>query len=81
MKKIAVEPALQNVRNYLEENGYRTETLEPGNKNLDEYDAIVVTGMDTNFLGMQDSQTKKSVISAQGRTPEEILKEIKSRMS
>ncbi len=82
MKKVGVEKTLSNVRQYLESKDCTVETLESGNKEnrraLDKYDAIVVTGADTNLLGMQDTLTNTRVISAQGKNAEEIYNEIQA---
>lgn len=80
MTKVAIEEPLQNVKNYLEEKGYFVEDLDRKKNQLDLYDAIVVTGQDSNFLGVQDSVTHKSVITARGRTPQEIYDEIEKRI-
>lgn len=79
MTRVAIEEPLQNVKSYLEEKGYFVEDLDRKRNQLDSYDAIVVTGQDSNFLGIQDSSTTKSVISAKGRTPVEIYNEIEKR--
>jgi galactitol-specific phosphotransferase system IIB component len=79
--KIAIEPALTNVRNYLTENGFDVVTMTGQSSNaLRNYDAIVVTGLSTNLLGIEDTETKAVVINADGLSPEEVadrLNEIK----
>jgi len=42
----------------------------------EDYDAIVVTGMNNDFLGLQDTATGAPVIDATGMTPEEIHEQI-----
>lgn len=77
--KIAIEPALGNVKRYLAREGYDVEDMQPGKQpaqNLNAYDAIVVTGMNTNLLGIQDTETKAVVINADGLTPPEVAKRI-----
>ncbi|MDF2546992.1 YkuS family protein [Anaerosolibacter sp.] len=81
MKKVAVERSLGNVRNYLQEQGFTVTDLEPNNKNFQNCDAIVVSGQDSNFLGMEDAMTKAPVINAEGMTVEDIYKQLKSRLS
>ncbi|MCG8485530.1 MAG: YkuS family protein [Clostridia bacterium] len=80
MKKVAVEDTLTNVKSYLENNGYSVDYLNNSKESLDIYDAIVVSGLNNNMLGIQNSKTKSSVIVAKGRTPEEIKNELKDRM-
>lgn len=70
-RKVAVESSLSNVSNYLKSKGYDVYNLTSQN-NMNNYDAIVVTGQDKNFLGMEDTSTKSVVIDARGKTPEEI---------
>ncbi len=80
MKKVAVERSLQNIKDYLSQNGYQVEALEEKRYQLDSFDAVVISGQDTNFLGMQETWTKKSVVSAHGRTAEEVKKELDNRI-
>ena len=49
-------------------------------KNLGNVDAIVVTGMDQNVMGIQTTSTKVPIIDASGMVPEEVEKSI-NRMS
>jgi hypothetical protein len=81
--KIAIEPALSDVRNYLAERGYRVENLnlnEHSSWNLRSYGAIVVTGLNTNLSGIHDTETKAAVINADGLTPEEVAAQIDKRI-
>ncbi|HEX2985321.1 MAG TPA: YkuS family protein [Caproiciproducens sp.] len=79
--KIAVEQNLTPVKDYLSGKGYQVECLDIGEEsssNLQNYDAIVVTGQNTNFLGVHDTKTKAAVINADGLSPEEVEKEIEN---
>jgi hypothetical protein len=81
--KIAIEPELSNVKEYLTERGYNVENLKPDKHsswNLRNYGAIVVTGLSTNLLGINDTQTKAVVINADGLTPEEVAAQIDRRV-
>jgi len=71
---IAVEPNLSNVIDLLETEGYEVVSLD--HSSLDGIDAIVVSGADINLMNMQDTLTEVPVISAVGKTPEEILEEL-----
>lgn len=76
--KIAVEPALTNVKSYLVQQGYAVESMsEHSHKDLRGYDAVVVSGINQNLLGMQDTQTKAVVINADGLSPEEVAERLK----
>jgi len=72
--KIAIEPSLTNVKSYLDQKGYTVDSIHFGDasKNLHDYDAIVVTGQNSNFLGYEDTQTKAVIINADGLTPEQV---------
>ncbi|KUO74624.1 MAG: hypothetical protein APF77_23210 [Clostridia bacterium BRH_c25] len=80
MKKVGIEEALNNVKSYLESRDCTVEVLDGSNKEfrraLNNFDAIVVTGADSNFMGMEDMMTGTAVISAQGKTEDEIYNEV-----
>jgi len=73
VKKIAVEENLTDVRDLLKENGYEVIDLS----RQKDADVVVVTGLDSNVMNMQDITTKASVIEAAGKTPPEILKHVR----
>ncbi|MDI3538357.1 MAG: hypothetical protein PWQ41_569 [Bacillota bacterium] len=75
--RIAVENGLDYVKEYLARQGYDVVDLKGGPGNAQ---AVVVSGTDESFLGMADRTTNVPVISAQGRTPQEILTDIKERL-
>ncbi len=77
MRKIAVEKSLKNVKSYLENQGYSVDELETGKSNLNKFDAVVVSGQDSNFLGDQTTSSKTRVISAKGMTVEDIHNQLK----
>jgi ribosomal 30S subunit maturation factor RimM len=58
----------------LETEGYEVVALD--NTDLGSVDAIVVSGADNNLMNIQDTLTEVPVISAAGKTAEEILDEI-----
>ncbi|HOE58004.1 MAG TPA: YkuS family protein [Bacillota bacterium] len=80
MKKVAIEKTLNNVRRYLESKDCSVELLDESNKEsqsaLNRFDAIVVTGLDSNLMGMQDIMTGTKVIDASGKTEGEIYDEV-----
>jgi galactitol-specific phosphotransferase system IIB component len=77
--KIAIEPALTNVKDYLAGKGYDVESLNSNERfDMNTYDAIVVTGLNTNLLGIHDTETKAVVINADGLTPPEVAKQLEN---
>jgi hypothetical protein len=44
--------------------------------NLNGFDAIVVTGLNTNLSGIQDTGAKAVVINANGLSPEEVARRL-----
>ncbi|MCL4425858.1 MAG: YkuS family protein [Firmicutes bacterium] len=79
MKKvIAIEDNLSPFERALRKEGYEVKTIKEGWR---EADAIIVSGQDDNLLGIQEIQTRAPVISAEGRTPEEVLVDLKKRLS
>lgn len=71
---IAVEKNLTNVADLLETEGYEVINLDEAS--LAGVDAIVVSGADINLMNIQDTLTEVPVISATGKSAEEILDEI-----
>lgn len=43
-------------------------------------DATIVTGMDDNIMGMQDIKRPSIVLDATGKTEEQIIDELRSRL-
>ncbi len=80
MRRVAIEDSLQSVRDYLKGQGLTVESLESNRQNLNSFDALVVSGQNSNFLGMQDTSTNGSVISAKGLTPQDIYNQIENKM-
>ncbi len=84
MHKIAIEPNLTPIKDYLSNRGYDVESINLDKQTADKadrghYDAYVVTGLNTNFMGIQDRETDALVIDAEGMTPEQIYKHLESR--
>lgn len=83
MIRVAVSPALSHLKRYLSSQGIEVVNFDQGNlEHLeDEISAIVVSGSDLNILGMQNIVAKVPVISAEGRTAEEVSAEIKEKVT
>lgn len=71
---VAVEQNLSNVIDLLEMEGY--EVVDLDRVSLDAVDAVVVSGADINLMNMQDTLTEVPVISAAGKSPQEVLDEL-----
>lgn len=80
-KRIAVESQLSNVKRYLTDRGYDVVNLEQNKDlskfNINDFDAIVITGQHKNMMGFEDTITKSPVIDATGMTPEDIEMQIR----
>jgi hypothetical protein len=72
IKRVAVEEELTDLRLMLTQRGY--EVVKPGDAR--QADALIITGMDRNVMGMQDINVESLVIDASGRTPEEIFEKL-----
>ncbi|WML44928.1 YkuS family protein [Neobacillus sp. PS3-40] len=79
MAKVGVEQSLTNIQQALREKGYDVVELkqEADAKNCD---CCVVTGLDSNVMGMQDTYTKGSVIDAAGMSADEVCREVENRV-
>lgn len=78
MKRVAVEPTLENVVQALAGRGYEVVRMEEGT--LPRADAYVVSGSDQNLLGIQATEGNRApVISAAGRSAEEVVREVEQR--
>ena len=79
--KVAVEQSLTPVKDFLAQKGWSVDIIDFSRtytNSLDSYDAVVVTGMNENFLGVQDINTKAVVINAEGLTAEQIYSRIQN---
>lgn len=76
MKDIAVEKGLSNIRDYLMNNGYQVSEIDIGQKSdknlMERFDAVVLSGMDNDFMGIEDTGSEAPVIIASGMKPEDI---------
>ncbi|MED4403776.1 YkuS family protein [Metabacillus fastidiosus] len=80
MKKIGVEQSLSNVTSALQEKGYEVITLK-NEHDAKGCDCCIVTGQDTNVMGIQNTVTPASIISAEGMTANEICNEVEERLN
>jgi glutamine amidotransferase PdxT len=79
MAKVGVEQSLTNIQQALREKGYDVVELKQ-ESDAQNCDCCVVTGGDSNVMGMQDTFTKGSVIEASGLSAEEVCQQVESRL-
>lgn len=82
-RTIAVERSLTPFKNYFSVKGYTVDTVDINSeftKGMEKYDTIIVTGMNKDFLGVQDINTSAVVIDAKGLTAEQAYREVESRL-
>lgn len=79
MAKIGVEQSLTNVQEALREKGYDVVELKK-ESDTQECECCVVSGLDSNVMGMQDIDYKGSVIEASGMSADEVCQEVESRL-
>lgn len=77
MQTIAVERGLDNVRSFLESQGYQCIALKNEDSQVQGAAVIVISGGDKNMMGMQDTRTEVPVVSAEGLSPDQVHDRIK----
>lgn len=84
MINVGVEKGLTNVINYLTEEGYAVvplgASIDENVAKLNDLDAIVTAGYNTDMMGISDTETKAPVINAKGLTPQEIKSHLENRI-
>ncbi|WP_064094346.1 YkuS family protein [Rossellomorea aquimaris] len=78
-RRIGVEQSLQNVVQALREKGHDVVELKQ-ESDANGCDCCVVTGMDSNVMGIQNAVTQGSVIEASGLSADEVCQQVESRM-
>ncbi len=80
MKNIAVERTMAFVKNDLKREGYQIDIIDSDEKNnssyLNNFDVLLVSGIESNFIGIEISGSKIPVIKARGKSIEEIKSEL-----
>lgn len=80
IKRVAIENNLDNVKEYLEKKGISVEMFDDTQllnaAGIGRYDAVIISGGNKNFLGIEDITTNIPVIDARGMTPKEIYDSI-----
>lgn len=80
MAKVGVEGSLTDVQQALQERGYDVVQLKQ-ESDAQGCDCCVLTGIDSNVMGMADTVTKGSVIEANGLTADQVCQEVESRLN
>lgn len=76
-RKICVADELGNVKSALQNQGYQVLGLDAMSQNPD---AVIVSGLDDNVMGMQDIQISAPVIDAHGMDANEVVSELNKRL-
>jgi len=79
MAKVGVEQSLTNVQQALREKGYDVVELKQ-ETDAKGCECCVVTGLDSNVMGMADTFMKGSVIEANGMSADEVCQEVENRL-
>ncbi|MBA9028159.1 MULTISPECIES: YkuS family protein [Bacillaceae] len=80
MQKIGVEGSLTNISEALREKGYDVVELKQ-EADAQNVDFCVVTGLDSNMMGIQEVSAKGSVIEASGMSANEVISEIENKIN
>ncbi|OLO40709.1 hypothetical protein BTR23_04340 [Alkalihalophilus pseudofirmus] len=80
MPKIGVEQSLTDVQQELQSRGYDVVQLKQ-EQDAKGCDCCVITGQDQDMMGIQNTITAGSVISAQGMTAEEICQQVEQKLN
>lgn len=80
MARIGVEQALTNISEALREKGHEIVDLKQ-ESDAKGCDCCVVSGIDSNVMGMQDTQMQGSVIEANGLSADEVCQQVEQRTS
>lgn len=79
MAKIGVEQSLTNVQSALREKGYDVVELKQ-EADVAGCDCCVVSGGDSNVMGMQDAQFQGSVIEASGLSADQVCQQVEEKL-
>jgi hypothetical protein len=78
MARVGVEQSLTNVSEALREKGYDVIDLRQ-ESDAQGCDCCVITGIDSNVMGMQDTVTQGPVIEANGLSADEVCRQVDQR--
>jgi len=72
LKKVAISEGLGDLGSFFQKRGY---TVVPPDE-ADHSAALVVSGMTDDFTGVQKRSLKVPVVSAEGKTPQEVFEQV-----
>lgn len=79
--KVAVEKNLISVKDYFVNQGCRVDTFADDQldtiNDAGDYDAIIISGGNQNFMGFEDTSTSSPIIDVGGMTPKEVFDRVK----
>ncbi|MCM3588091.1 YkuS family protein [Mesobacillus maritimus] len=78
MARVGVEQSLSNISQALRDKGYDVVDLKQ-ESDAQGCDCCVISGIDSNVMGMQDTVTQGSVIEANGLSADEVCSQIEQR--
>jgi len=73
-KRVALAEGMRGLNDFFTARGFTVVPADEANAEV----PLVVTGMTENFTGDQRRALKAPVISAEGKTPEEIVREVEN---
>jgi len=76
-KKVALAEGMRGLDDFFATRGFTVVPAGEADANV----PLVVTGMTENFTGNQRRALKGPVISAEGKTPEEIVREVEKAIA
>ncbi|WP_042350882.1 YkuS family protein [Bacillus massiliigorillae] len=79
MAKIGVEQSLSSVQQALRDKGHDVIELKQEH-DTQNCDCCVISGLDQNVMGMQDTSMQGPVINADGLTADQVCQEVESRL-
>ncbi|WP_445490717.1 YkuS family protein [Niallia sp. 03133] len=79
MAKVGVEQSLSNITEALKNSGHEVIELKQ-ESDAQGCDCCVISGGDSNVMGMQDTAIKGSVIEASGLSAEEVCSQVDQKI-
>ncbi|MFO1443785.1 YkuS family protein [Bacillus sp. Bva_UNVM-123] len=80
-KKVAVEQSLSNVSEALRDKGFEVIDIKSSaDVETTNCSAYVVSGLDSNIMGIQEVSTNAPIIEASGMSADEVCQEVEQRL-
>lgn len=79
MARIGVEQSLTDIQQALRDKGYDVVELKQ-EADAQNCDCCVVTGLNSDVMGIADTSTKASVIAANGMSADEVCQQVANRV-